>query len=460
MLAPRGRLILLLVALVLLYGVLATLFALHSADLVQRKGWEADLVDVYLFSFFYVLLAYFLTALPLLMLVGYHGIEWRHLKAKVERELYMLGLSTRELHSRMAEYEGRNGLQAFVLPMLVNLVLLFLMWHSALFPSGLAGVFDGLDETGEVRISIAILLPIVVIKASVVTWAFFGAYFYGVTVMIRRWMQLDLTVGSVWRFDVRLAVSFVLGMLIMDTLTTLGADTSNTPPGLDALAFLVGIVPDTFLRWIRQQAKRVLGSEVVDGPNAFGPSDLQAKIQGISFWQVDRLAEEGIESVQDLAMKDLPTLLIRTRFDAPLLLSWVDRALLCVKTGEHSELFCHAGIGRASELIVSRDRGRSDAVLRSLADAQAHAREPQDKADRDSPAITPEILDNILVGLEIGPNLPYLRNYWQASGLSLPTPPDPGISTDSTRKTRPAARKPRVSPHFDPPSPKTHGRGR
>jgi hypothetical protein len=394
------------------------------------------------------------------MVVGYHGIEWRHLKAKVERELVMLGLATGALHSRMAEYEGRNGLHAFVLPMLVNLVLLFLLWHSALFPSGLAGTFDGLDHRGEVRISIAILLPIVVAKTSVVTWAFFGAYFYGVTVMIRRWMQLDLTVGSVWRFDVRLAVSFILGMLIMDTFTTVDATRSIAPPGLAALAFLVGIVPDTFLRWIRQQAKRLLGSGAVDGVNAFGPSNLQAKLDGLSFWQLDRLAEEGIESVQDLAMKDLPTLLIRTRFDAPVLLCWVDRALLCMRTGEHSTLFCHAGVGRATELVVSQELGRLEAVLQSLADAQARGGDSQGGNDRDRPVITPEILDNILVGLETGPNLHYLRNYWQASGLSLPAPTGPGVTSGSTRKERAPAVKPRLSPHSHRPSSKIPGRGR
>jgi hypothetical protein len=48
----------------------------------------------------------------------------------------------------------------------------------------------------------------------------------------------------------------------------------------------------------------------------------------MSFCQADRLAQEGIESIDDLAMQDIGSLLARTRFDSPLLLYRVDRALL------------------------------------------------------------------------------------------------------------------------------------
>lgn len=425
----RVCLVLLLFALVLLYAVLATLFARYAVELVQHRGLDMDLADVYLFAFFYVLLAYFLTALPLLMVVGYHGIEWKHLQTKVERELTLLGLEVGELRSRMTEYAGRNGLHAFLLPMLVNLILLFLMWHSALFPNGMAGIFDGLDLSGEVRISIAILLPMVVVNATVVTWAFFGAYFYGITAMIRRWMRQDLTVGSVWRTNVRLAVAFILGMLIMDTFTTIDGSLSIPPPGLTALAFMVGIVPDTFLRWISLQAKRLLGGATPETTGVFEPNDLQGKLGGVSFWQLDRLAEEGIESVQDLAMKDLPTLLIHTRFDTPLLLYWVDRSLLCVHTGERLDLFRRAGIGRATELLLQQEQGRLDAVMRSLTDAHESFSVPPGHAVTvqgfgSPPPITREVLDNILVGLQHGPNLLYLRHYWRTIGVTLSAPPD------------------------------------
>ena len=417
----RGRLVLLLVSLVVLYAVLATLFALHAVGLVEQKGLQVDLTDVYLFACFYVLLAYFLTALPLFMVVGYHGVAGNILQRKVKRKLTTLGLEVTQLRTIMDEYQGRNGLHAFLLPMLVNMVLVFLMWNAALFPYGVAGMFDGLDGSGEVRISIAILVPVVVMHASVVTWAFLGAYFYSIIVMIRRWMQMDLTVGSVWRIDVRLAVAFILGMLIMHTFSGPEEKHLVAQPALAALAFVSGIVPNTFLRWINRQAKRLLAVEDRGG-EPFGASDLRGKIEGLSFWQLDRLAEEGIESVQDLAMKEIPSLFIRTRFDTPLLMFWVDRALLCVYAGENFELFRRAGIGRATDLVFHREQGRLDAVMQSLDDARQFwdAGRPAPAGGVEPiipPKVTRAMLDNMLISLESGHNLRYLYDYRRRFGL-------------------------------------------
>ena len=44
--------------------------------------------------------------------------------------------------------------------------------------------------------------------------------------------------------------------------------------------------------------------------------------------------EEGIESVEDLAMTDITNLLVKIRFDTPHLLYWVDQALLSHQAGE------------------------------------------------------------------------------------------------------------------------------
>jgi len=155
-------------------------------------------------------------------------------------------------------------------------------------------------------------------------------------------------------------------------------------------AFTAGLIPDVFLRWVAQQSKRLVGGgDRTGGP--FAPSDLQRKITGMSFWQADRLAEEGIESVQDLAMKDIPDLLIRTRFDPALIFSWVDHALLWNQAGVQS-------LSQAVEQKLSKD-------LLDIDQSQP-------------PPLSRSMLENIINGLRHGPNLRYVRNYWnQVSGI-------------------------------------------
>ena len=136
---------------------------------------------------------------------------------------------------------------------------------------------------------------------------------------------------------------------------------------------------------------------------------------------MDRLAEEGIESVQDLAMKEIPALLVKTRFDTPLLLSWVDRALLCNQVGSAIPLFRGAHILHATQLVhlARRKAGRED-VLASLEQTRKNlqAWTPTESSATDSSqkpvdSISHEVLENIVKSLEMGPNLHYLNNYWK-----------------------------------------------
>jgi hypothetical protein len=227
------------------------------------------------------------------------------------------------------------------------------------------------------------------------------------------------------------------------------------------LAFSIGIVPDVFLRWASRQLKRIGRVDADEMARLFTPSDLQRRIPGMSFWQLDRLAEEDIESVQDLAMRAIPTLLIHTRFDTALMMSWVDRALLADQAGEQLPLFQRAHVHSATALIarVQSEAGRA-ALLRSLdkaADwecARSDTEAPGSLAERPRltvERVTEEQLGNIVSGLQNGPNLRELTCYWaavgarhaDAAGLSAPVArdaedSDPGVGTPS--RAEPPAR--------------------
>ncbi len=156
----------------------------------------------------------------------------------------------------------------------------------------------------------------------------------------------------------------------------------------------------------------------------------------MSFWQADRLAEESVESIQDLAMKEIPDLLIRTRFDPALLFDWVDRALLWNQVGEPTVWLQAAGIRSASQLVrlAKREAGFEN-ILQSMGDAQSRGRPEtlgQKLADEltgkvlnidqtPPPLLSRLMLENVVSGLEHGPNLRYLSNYWEQVSNFTPT---------------------------------------
>jgi hypothetical protein len=412
-LGARLLMIITLVAFMAMVGWLTDQEAQTQAQRVLARVPGADPGLAYRFAFSVMLLFLLLSTLPLLLIIAYRGLQADILKARVLETLSMCALNDLQIHQRLAEFEQRNSVSAFVLPALVNLLLLYLVWDNALLPKGTDGLVVQLINGPNPAIGLAEIFPAAAGNLTPLTWALLGAYFYIVTLTIRRWTLYDLTTNVLWQIDVRLVTTFVLGMLLMGLASGEAGATQVFGPWLAAFAFLMGIVPDVFLRWVAQQLKRVGGIDVERDGRLFSPSDLQTKIDGMSYWQVGRLAEEGIESVHDLAMKEIPTLIIQTRFDPALLLDWVDRALLCKQAGADLDSFRRAHVYTATDLIALVGPAATlgagvERLLRSIGNA-APAR-PEDSGGA-QPQMTADLLANIVQGLGNGPNLGHLTAY-------------------------------------------------
>ncbi len=434
--ASRNQLIALLSTYFLMFIGVAVLFTLHAVAIVKKRGAAFEAGDLTIFCFAYSLLFNLLTTLPLLMVVGYRGMQGPMIVEKARTSLSLCGLTSLKVKEKLKEYMEHNGFQAFLLPMAVNLVFMVLLWGMALLPRGVAGMVDYLRDDGKLKIAVDIVLLHVSKDAVAETWIFFGAYFYALTTLVRRWMQCDLTTNVLWKLNVRFAVSVLLGFLFTALFSDVESSRGQPETWILGFAFLTGLVPDMFLRWLIGQVKRVgkVNDESVGG--LFAPSALQKKISGMSFWQADRLAEEGVESVQDLAMKEIPDLLIHTRFDPALIFDWVDRALLWNQVGESTILLEAAGIRSASQLVrLARRNDGMKGILQAIGDAREllQIATPSHKSNgetgnlkastfRPPSPLTRQILENVVSGLEYGPNLRYLYNYW--GEISYPAIPD------------------------------------
>ena len=263
------------------------------------------------------------------------------LKAKYDRQLeeaYGLG----DGRGRLSR--GRRS------PIIVTTLILAFGWLLILLRAG-DRITDG---TGGSLSFLELLNP----DQSLVTFAFLGAYFFGLHLVWQGYVRTDLRPKTYTTIAVRILVVVVLAWLI-EAITT----TADNPQPWYLLAFVAGFVPDKVLHLLWEKVLSTVPDAVFD--------DRQqplTRIEGIDLYERTRLSEEGITSVEALAHHDLLDLFFKTRFPAARLVDWVDQAIL--------EMYLHGddadqsntrlraalrtiGVRTASDLVLltQRDKG-------------------------------------------------------------------------------------------------------
>jgi hypothetical protein len=154
-------------------------------------------------------------------------------------------------------------------------------------------------------------------RRSVVSFAFLGAYFYGLNAVLRGYVRRDLRPKTYSALTVRILVVVVLGWV----LELFWSDTT-----LYALAFLTGIVPETALVLIRE----ALSTRVrrVRRGGADEETVPLRELEGMDLYDRARLFDEGVTNIQSLAEHDVVELMLQTRIPIARILDWVDQAIL------------------------------------------------------------------------------------------------------------------------------------
>ncbi|MET0417865.1 MAG: hypothetical protein ABW022_17795 [Actinoplanes sp.] len=153
---------------------------------------------------------------------------------------------------------------------------------------------------------------------SLVTFAFLGAYFFGLQLVWQSYVRGDLRPKTYTTITVRVLVVVILAWLI-------GAVTDATQAAepLYLLAFAAGFVPDRVLHLLWEKGLPKLG-RVVD----LGRQQQLTELEGADLYERTRLSEEGITSLEALAHHDLLDLFFKTRIQPARLVDWVDQAIL------------------------------------------------------------------------------------------------------------------------------------
>jgi len=193
-------------------------------------------------------------------------------------------------------------------PILVATFALALGWILTLMPAGRLGNPTTPDDIAQ------LLVP----QRNAVAFGFLGAYFYAINLVLRRYARGDLRPKAYSAITVRILVVVILGWLV---------DATTLLPGEPVLivAFLIGIVPETFLTFLREIYRgRIVAPLTKNLDEALPLQDLE----GIDLYDRARLSEEGITNIQALAHHDLVDLLLETRIPAGRLVDWIDQAIL------------------------------------------------------------------------------------------------------------------------------------
>ncbi len=354
------------------------------------------------------LLLMLLTTLPLLLIITYQQTAATWIWPKIEKDLFLAGISTvDDLDEREKDFNQRNGISAFVWPTSALTLFLLILWGLTIAPNALTG-FSSALTLGEplsrhyLSLDGKKFIEYMINNATLITWGFLGVYFYLLTVLTRRWRLNDLTTGLLWDLNARMVIVIIVGLLLM----------AAWPDAPILVAFVAGFAPDKVLGWLWSRIKALIpkSSNTLQS-DIFEQRDLE-QIDGVSFWQAERLVEEGIDSIEDLATKEIPGLLINIRsVDASTLLSWVDKALLIDKVGlNRIELFSGAFIESATDFY---DRCHLDSDIgKSLSEISKTIEEARNDTQDQDGRITSKRLQNLLTSLE-GPNLKFLIEYWK-----------------------------------------------
>jgi len=221
-----------------------------------------------------------------------------------------------EIYGPVTQHGGGRLAPGTRIPIIVTTIVLALGWTLVLTPIGAAaGDLRSVDILG-------MLSP----QRSALAFAFLGAYFYGLNMVVRQYVRRDLRPKSYGRITTRVFISIILAWALE----------LIAPPGAAlVLSFLAGIFPETGLLFIIE----TLRSTSPEGLMAKALPSVQEEhpltnLEGIDLYDRARLLDEGIANVEALAHHDLIDLMLETRFPVPRLVDWIDQAVLYLHTAE------------------------------------------------------------------------------------------------------------------------------
>lgn len=195
------------------------------------------------------------------------------------------------------------------------------------------------------------------------TYATFGAFTFILLLLGRRAVNRDVTPGIVIWCGVSMLVGPLLGNVVARFF--LPAKAGENEMAFVSVSFIAGFAPRSILTALGDIAERFL---VKNGKTAgVAPRILPlSQIRGITLDVEERLAEEGVYDVTNLAYANVLALMNNTPFKRRQLIAWIDEAMLQIVLPDSWQSLERAGITGAIDLAWCR---YGDGEISKLADA-------------------------------------------------------------------------------------------
>ncbi len=343
-------------------GVILVIWGINIFYTVASPGeWQAHDLDILHAMTMMIIVLGIITTLAAFPALIYWAFEQTGKKAAGERvfaeldrdNLLTKGVKTQVENSLAKAYSP----DSYRLPVFLATASAAVGWVFVFFGNGPDPVWQ-LAETrnlGEFALTLRAGHPIV--------FAFMGAYFFSLQVLVRRYFTADLKASVFMHISVRIWLVMILTLvlsIVWPAIPLPGEGTTSTAPDAETLAliavcFISGIIPDVALDMLSKfvKARTAKGLKDTDEP--------LTSLQGLNVWHQARLAEEGIDNVQNLAESDIVDLIVHTRLGVRRLLDWVDQALLSihVKYETFTKEYQENGMRTATAFMAVQERKKA-----------------------------------------------------------------------------------------------------
>lgn len=265
---------------------------------------------------------------PGLMYFMFGRQELEKLRESFIREVMMLDPNVQTTVDAKSKYDSLfdtvhgTGTPLDPIPIYISTALITLSWILILLPIGRNLTIDSSNLTN-------LFSP----SAAALNYGFLGAYFFTINMVFRRYVRSDLTPKTYTYISIRYLFTAILVWAISSLPFGVNGDRLSNNPYILALAFFIGIFPETGLALVQDVLKKVFG-KIIETIEEQHPL---TELEGINLYDRTRLLEEGIENVENLAHSNLIELLARTRIPTGRLVDLFDQALLYLHLGSEDD---------------------------------------------------------------------------------------------------------------------------
>lgn len=207
-----------------------------------------------------------------------------------------------------------------------------------------------------------------------VLFAFLGAYFFSIQMLLRRYFRKDLRSNAYLSVVLRIILAIIGTWAITQAYSIYDSDWNNTqeigtpvindpdgnnisfedsssviteniqnsnekmpvePIAFYVIAFVIGAFPPIAWQMVLAIFSRITAAKF------FLPSLKTGMpirdLEGLTIWHEAKLEEEDVENIQNMATVDIVDLLLNTRFPSNRVIDWIDQAILYNQLGVRSE---------------------------------------------------------------------------------------------------------------------------